>query len=127
MRLLAIWWCTLIALLVLAVNFVYQLRVGAEKPAGLTNVLIPVNLFTGVFECGLICLLNPWMDRYLPARHRMPIVLVALNLVGGAVFILVALRGYWDFAGWWAVAILLGMLAMGAIVAWLLNLMHKAR
>jgi len=117
MRRLAICWCTAVALLVLVFSFVYQLRVGAEKPAGLTSVLIPVNLFTGVFACGLICLLNPWMDSYLPAEHRMPRVLVAMNLMGGAIFMIVALRGYWDFAGWWAIGILLGILAFGAIVA----------
>ena len=101
-----------IALLVLAVSFVYQLRVGEEKPAGLTAILIPVNLFTGVFACGLICLLNPWMDRRLPVQHRMPVLLVALNLIGGIGFILVALRGYWDYGGWWAMGILLGILAL---------------
>ena len=121
MRLLAIGWCASVALVVLAVSFVYQLRVGEEKPPGLTAILIPVNLFTGVFACGLICLLNPWMDRRLPVQHRMPLALVALNLIGGIAFILVALRGYWDYAGWWAMGILLGILAFGVFVAWLVN------
>ena len=126
MRLLAICWCSAGALAVLAVSFVYQLRVGKEKPAGLTDVLIPVNLFTGVFACGVICLLNPWMDRRLPAKHRMPLAMVALNLIGGVIFILVALRGYWDFAGWWAMGILVGTLAFGILVAWITNLLRKS-
>jgi hypothetical protein len=127
LRLLAICWCTAGALSVLAVSFVYQLSVGREKPAGLTDVLIPVNLFTGVFACGVICLLNPWMDRRLPTRHRMPLVLVALNLLGGAIFILVALRSYWDFKGWLAMAILVGTLALGIAVAWGFNRLRRSR
>ena len=120
-RNLAITWCAGWALVVLAVSFFYQLRMGEEKLPGLTTVLIPVNLFTGVFACGVICLLNPWVDRRLPAQHRMPFALVALNLIGGVAFVLVALRGYWDFAGWWAMGILLGTLAFGILVAWLMN------
>jgi Mn2+/Fe2+ NRAMP family transporter len=101
-RNLAIAWCAAIALAVLAVSFVYQLQAGKERPPGLTSILIPVNLFTGVFACGLICLLNPWMDRRLPAHHRMPLLLAVLNWIGGAAFILVAARGYWDYASdWW--------------------------
>jgi hypothetical protein len=125
MRLLAIGWCAGVALVVLALNFVYQLQVGKDKPAGLTAILIPVNLFTGVFACGLICLLNPWVDRRLPAQHRMPLALAALNLIGGAGFIVVALRGYWDYAGWWAMGVLLGILAVGILAAWVLNLIRS--
>jgi hypothetical protein len=97
-RNLAISWCAAIAMVVLAVSFFYQLSAGVERPPGLTAVLIPVNLFTGVFACGIICLLNPWMDLRLPAEYRMPVVLTALNLIGGATFVLVALRGFWDYA-----------------------------
>jgi hypothetical protein len=97
---------------------------GKEKLPGLTTLLIPVNLFTGVFACGVICLLNPWVDRCLPVQHRMPLVLVGLNLIGGVAFVLVALRGYWDFAGWWAMGILLGTLALGVLIAWLANLLQ---
>jgi hypothetical protein len=120
-RTLAIGWCAGVALVVLAVSFGYQLQMGVEKLPGLTAILIPVNLFTGVFACGLICLLNPWMDARLPERHRMPWALVALNIVGGVGFVLVALRGYWDYAGWWAIAILAGTLALGGVAAWLVN------
>ncbi|MEX2168658.1 MAG: Nramp family divalent metal transporter [Pirellulales bacterium] len=122
LRVLAIGWCGGVALLVLAASFIYQLRVGEEKPPGLTAILIPVNLFTGVFACGLICLLNPWMDRSLAVQHRMPRALVALNLIGACGFIFVALRGYWDYAGWGAMAILAGILALGIAVAWLADL-----
>jgi hypothetical protein len=121
MRNMAIIWCAVGALVVLAVSFVYQLRVGKDKPPGLTDILIPVNLFTGVFACGVICLLNPWMDHRLPPEHRMPIVLVALNLIGGVAFILVSLRSYWEYAGWWAIGVLSGTLVLGVVVAWLGN------
>jgi hypothetical protein len=121
LRSLAIVWCASVAMMILAVSFVYQLQQGLDKPPGLTNILKPVNMFTGVFACGLICLLNPWIDRRLPPQHRMPIALVALNIIGGVAFILVGLRSYWDYAGWNAMAILLGILAFGIIAAWLRN------
>ncbi|MFO0790706.1 MAG: Nramp family divalent metal transporter [Pirellulales bacterium] len=117
----AIWWCAAGALIVLAASFIYQIRMGEEKPPGLTTLLIPVNLFTGVFACGLICLCNPWIDRRLPSEFRMPLLLQALNAVAGVVFIVVALRGYWDFAGWIAMVILTGILAAGIVIAKLFN------
>jgi hypothetical protein len=125
MRNIAIGWCAGIALIVLAVSFVYQLRAGVDRPPGLTAVLIPVNMFTGVFACGLICLLNPWTDRRLPPQLRMPAVLVALNLIGGAGFVLVALRSYWDYAGYRAFGILLGILAFGVFVTWVNNYLRR--
>src|SRR4051812_27662475 len=125
MRNLAITWCAGGALVILAINFVYQLQMGEEKLPGLTALLIPVNLFTGVFACGVICLLNPWVDLRLPVQHRMPMALIALNLIGGVAFVLVAVRGYWDFAGWWAMGILLGTLAIGVLIAWLANLSQE--
>jgi hypothetical protein len=132
-RLVAIGWCTIVALAVLAVNFVYQLQVGQDKPAGLTGILKPVNLFTGVFGCGLICLSNPWIDRRLASEHRMPLALAALNLVGGIAFIVVAVRGYWDYGRstwnengqWWAMGVLVGMLAFGVLTAWLMNVLRR--
>jgi hypothetical protein len=125
MRNMAIGWCAGIALIVLAVSFVYQLRAGVDRPPGLTAILIPVNMFTGVFACGLICLLNPWTDRRLPPQLRMPAVLVALNLIGGAGFVLVALRSYWDYAGYRAFGILLGILAFGVFVTWVNNYLRR--
>jgi hypothetical protein len=126
-RKLAISWCAGIALCVLVFSFFHQLRlrVGEDEPLRPTDLLKPVNLFTGVFACGLISLLNPWMERRLRIGLRMPFVLVALNLVGGVAFILVALRGYWVYAGWWAMGILLGTLALGMVAAWLVNSRHE--
>jgi hypothetical protein len=55
----------------------------------------------------------------------MPRALAALNVVGGIAFILAALRGYWDYAGWWAMAILLGILVFGVVATWLVNSLRK--
>jgi Mn2+/Fe2+ NRAMP family transporter len=126
MRVFAIGWCAGVALAILAVNFVYQLQMGEQKLPGLTTLLMPVNLFTGVFACGLICLLNPWIDRRLPASLRMPLALVVLNLIGAVAFVLVALRGYWDFGGWWAIGSLLAIFALGMLAGWARNRIGRA-
>lgn len=121
LRHIAILWCTGIALAILAVSFAYQFYAGKDRPPGLTQLLIPVNMFTGVFGCGLICLLNPWMDRRLEPQYRMPLALVMLNVGGGLAFLFVALRSYWDYAGWQAMGILLGTLALGVVAAAIAN------
>jgi hypothetical protein len=126
MRLLAISWCAGIALVVVATYFVYQLNIGEAKPFDSMALLIPANLFTSVFACGVICVLNPWVDRRLPAKHRMPRALVALNVIGGIGFIVAALRGYWDYAGWQAMAILIGILIFGVVATWLVNSLHAS-
>src|SRR3569623_1446640 len=82
-------WCAPVALAILAWLFVRQAspvefpeeavigtkavvsdaeRANAEpvrlqKPRLLLAILTPVNLFTGVLSCGLVCLLVIWMDR----------------------------------------------------------------
>lgn len=121
LRKFAVLWCAGAALAVLGVSFAYQLRAGASRPPGLTAVLAPVNLFTGVFGCGLICLLNPWMDRRLPRQLRMPAALVVLNLLGAAAFVLVGLRAYWEYARWTALGVLLITLAAGLAFSWAVN------
>ena len=35
------------------------------------------------------------------------------QLIGGIAFLVVGLRGYWDYAGWWAIGVLLGTMALG--------------
>lgn len=125
LRMTAITWCAAVALVLLAGHFVYQLRIGEKKPPDPMALLLPVNLFTGVFACGVICLLNPWIDLFLPPQHRMPRILGVLNVVGGVGFVIAALRGYWDYAGWWAMAILLGILSLGIVVAGLGDMLRK--
>lgn len=116
-RRLALIWCVLIGLLVLIVSFVNQISSGEPKPAGLTNLLIPASLFTGVLSCGLICLLNVWMDRRLPRSLRPASLLVVGNAVAGILFVLLGIKGYWDHSGVLSLAILLGTLAVGWLVA----------
>ena len=50
------------------------------KPRLLLAILTPVNLFTGVLSCGLICVLVLWMDRrWLPPGLQPPLWLSGLN------------------------------------------------
>ena len=68
-----------------------------KKPRLLLAILTPVNLFTGVLSCGLICLLVIWMDRReLPAALQPPKWQVAMNVLSAAVFLALGLKGYWD-------------------------------
>ena len=81
-------------------------------------MLTPANLFTGVLGCGLICLLNTWMDRrFLPPSSRMPWPLRFLGFAAGIIFLALGLKGYWDYRGWVAFSILAGTLALGWIAA----------
>lgn len=67
------------------------------KPRVLLALLTPVNLFTGVLSCGLICVLVIWMDRReLPAALQPPWWLTAMNVVSAAVFLGLGIKGYWD-------------------------------
>lgn len=113
-------WCATIALLILAWLFLQQvLHTGTEnRPKILLNtVLTPVNLFTGVLFCGVVCLVNVWIDwRWLPRRLRLPWWLLGLNLFSGVVFLALGVKGYWDHPSrWFALSGLFGM-AMGAMM-----------
>ena len=96
---------------------VYQLASGDDRPPGLTSLLTPAGLFTGVLSCGFICFLNPWMDRKLPADYRMHWTLAAANVLGGIVFFCLGLRAYWQLGGWMAIALLLATCGVGCVVA----------
>jgi hypothetical protein len=114
----AVWWCGLGGLLLLAGNFAYTFVTEEKTPPGLVALLTPANLFTGVLACGVICLLNFWMEqRFLPRQLRMSRSLQALNLVGGVVFLFLGLKGYWDHGGWKPWAILAGTVAAGWVGA----------
>lgn len=66
------------------------------KPRVLLQVMTPVNLFTGVFSCGLICLITVWMDRKLPAALRPPFYWTAFNALAGLIFLGLGIKGYWE-------------------------------
>ena len=123
----AIFWCGGGAFLVLLVSFSYQFSSGIDRPPGLTNLLKPASLFTGVLSCGFICLLNPWMDRALPATFRAPLPLRLANIFAGVVFLGIGLRAYWSLGGATAIAILSGTLAVGCFVALLAPLKQPVR
>ena len=68
-----------------------------QKPRLLLAAMTPVNLFTGVLSCGLICMLTLWMDRrWLPPALRPPVYLIGLNFVAGLLFLALGIKGFWD-------------------------------
>jgi glycerol uptake facilitator-like aquaporin len=68
-----------------------------NKPRLLLAILTPVNLFTGVLACGLVCVIVIWMDRrWLPAELQPSIWLTLMNVVSAAVFFGLGIKGYWD-------------------------------
>ena len=121
LRRAAILWSGTGALLVLGVSFFYQLRSGEGRPPGLTYLLTPAGLFTGVLSCGFICLLNPWMDRLLPKEFRLPVLLQFANWTAAVVFLFVGLRAYWQLGGANAMLILVATVAVGWGIAWVLG------
>jgi hypothetical protein len=92
-------------------------RVG--KPRLLLAILTPVNLFTGVLACGLVCVLSIWMDRrWLPVALRPPWWLTALNLVSAIVFLGLGIKGYLDNENLAVVAwSMLGIFAAAMMIA----------
>ena len=117
LRRVALLWSSGGALVVLIVSFYVQYASGVTKPPGLTKLLIPANLFTGVLSCGIICLLNPWMDRSLPKNRRAGWFLILLNGLSGCGFLFLGIKGYWDFHGATALGILAGTIAVGFVVS----------
>ena len=68
-----------------------------KKPRLLLEILTPVNLFTGVLSCGLICILVIWMDRReLPPGLQPPKWQIGINVLSAVVFLGLGLKGYWD-------------------------------
>ncbi len=120
-RRLTLLWCGVGAIIVVLLCMLYQIAYGRDRPPGLTKMLIPANLFTGVFSCGLIFLFNPWMDRYLPKPLRNNLVVHLACLIIGCGFLFLGFKGYWDFGGIWAFGILAFTLAIGWASAPLLN------
>lgn len=114
----SVWWVCLGSLGIL----VYKLVVSQEgQPPGLVAMLTPVNLFTGVFACGIICLLSVWADhRFLQKSWRPSVIVTSINLVGCAVFLFLGFKAYWDHSGWSAFLIFAGTISAGwATALWL--------
>ena len=115
-------WVGLGGMVLLVGNFTYALMTEVKTPSGLIALLTPANLFTGVLACGIICLLNCWMDRrFLPPALRMNWLLGSLNLAAGISFLLLGLKGYWDHSGWKSWVMLAGTLAVGWMGAYWWN------
>jgi len=89
------------------------------KPRLLLAILTPVNLFTGVLSCGLICLAAVWMDRrWLPPELQPPLWLTCLNIVSAIIFLGLGLKGYWENENRDVILIsMLGILALAMLLA----------
>lgn len=71
--------------------------VPVQKPRLLFAILTPINLFTGVLSCGLICVLAIWMDySHLPAALRPSPWLTGMNAISAIVFLALGIKGYRD-------------------------------
>jgi Mn2+/Fe2+ NRAMP family transporter len=122
LRFWSVAWVGVVGLLILVWSLWYHLRIGTDKPPGLIAILTPANLFTGVLGCGLICLLNAWMDcRFLPRGLRPSKTATVLSAAAGLIFLTLGLRGCWDHSGWLAFAILAGSLALGWLGGWIVE------
>lgn len=90
-------WCAIGACAILLLLFAYQSTGSAGKPRLLLAILTPANLFTGVLLCGVLCLVNLWMDRrFLPKELRLPAWLRWMNLGSAFIFLGLGVKGYWD-------------------------------
>lgn len=115
---LSVWWICIGALAILG----YKLVVSqAGQPPGLIALLTPANLFTGVFACGIICLLSVWADhRFLEKPWRPSVIVTSINLIGCVVFLFLGFKAYWDHSGWSAFLIFAGTIGAGWMAAfWL--------
>ena len=114
-------WCSFIALVILATNFVQRLAGGsAETPRLLLAILTPANLFSGVLGCGVLCALNIWVDRrYFPPSLWMPRPLALLNAAAAILFVAVGIKGYYDHESRYiAVGGLAGVMLVSFVLAY---------
>jgi Mn2+/Fe2+ NRAMP family transporter len=97
LRFWSVTWVGAIGLFILLWSLGCHFRSGTDKPPGLIAILTPANLFTGVLGCGIVCLLNVWMDRrFLPRGLRMNAPLFLISVVGGLFFVALGLKAYLD-------------------------------
>ena len=99
------------------------------KARMLITILTPANNFTGVFACGLLCFLMPWIDRrFLPNSLRMHWSLVILNFVSGAIFLGLGIKWYWENHNpqeyflktrWLGIGTIIGMAVLSIVLAYL--------
>jgi Mn2+/Fe2+ NRAMP family transporter len=116
-RFIAVGWVCALALVVLVVSLARK-----GDPPALIVILTPANLFTGVLACGCVCLLSVWTDlKFLKPELRMPLILTGLNVFGGLVFVLLGLKGYWDYSAAYSGIIFAGTLLAGLGAAILLR------
>jgi len=110
-------WVGFGGIIVLLGSFVHHVAssgASGTTPPGLIAILTPANLFTGVLGCGLVCLLNVWMDRrFLSAHWRMRRPLRFLSILAAILFVGLGIKSYWDHSGSIALLLLAGTLGLG--------------
>lgn len=91
-----------------------------QPPRLLLTIMTPVNLFTGVLFCGLICLTTVWMDyRWLPSNLRPPAAFSVFNVIAGLLFLALGMKGYWENENrTFALASMVGLFAISVLIAW---------
>ena len=111
--------CAVVSLAVLAWLIVRQTSGGETPKIVLDKLLTPVNLFTGVLHCGIVCLVMIWIDRrFLPRSLQPPRALIALNIFSGFLFVALGLKGYWDHSlRWGAILGILGLAVLAVLLA----------
>ncbi len=126
-RLMTVACCAIGANSLLVYNFFHKWS-GSEGSGGrilLDKFLTPVNLFTGILGCGILCLLVSRFDRQaLPKSLRMSGWLVCLNWFAGAVFIGLGIKGYYDHDSRYQA---IGALTIALIVSLLIAKLRKQK
>jgi hypothetical protein len=90
-----------------------------QKPRLLLSLLTPVNLITGVLSCSVVAFLTIWIDRkHLPRALRQPWWLLAINVCGGVIFVVLWVAGVIDNKDrTLALAGMFGLIAAGFLIA----------
>ncbi len=126
LRRLAVGWCGLGGLAILAWSLLIATFGGAQNPPGLVALLTPANLFTGVLACGIVCASNLWVEhRFMPRDFRADWPLRSLTAIAAVAFLLLGFKAYWDHSRWVSFLILGGTLAIGYAVAWWMQRRQK--
>ena len=118
----AVRWCSFMGLGLLLATLAQRWFNPSAAPVRFVVLLTPANLFTGVLACGIISLLNLWVEwRFVARGERLNLPLLALNAAGATLFLGLGIKGSIDFSGWVGPAILTGTIGFGIGAASLLG------
>ena len=119
-KIAAIIWHAVMAYSLVVWMFLYQWKGGEGRPSILVTIITPANFFTGVFFCGLLCFLIPWMDRkFFPRSLRMSRWLYGLNFISAIIFLVLGIKAFWDSGSRWiAIGSIVSVAFISFIAAW---------